>query len=108
MTDEELTDLVFRIIVDKTGYPREILDLNMNLESDLGIDSIKRVEILSALKDEFPGLPEVDMEEVASIQTLKEVVTYMRKLASTDAVSVSSSEVAEGAEKKKLGLTNHV
>jgi polyketide-type polyunsaturated fatty acid synthase PfaA len=107
MSDEELNDLVFRIIVDKTGYPREILDLDMDLESDLGIDSIKRVEILSALKDEFPGLPDVDMEEVASIKKLREVVTYMRKLSSGEAdTSVSTSEESDVVEKKKLDVTS--
>ena len=100
MSEEELTDLVFKIIVDKTGYPREILNLDMNLESDLGIDSIKRVEILSALKDEFPGLPDVNMEEVAAIQTLREVVSYMKKLGSGEA-GVAALESAEVSEEKK-------
>jgi acyl carrier protein len=100
MSEEELTDLVFKIIVDKTGYPREILNLDMNLESDLGIDSIKRVEILSALKDEFPGLPDVNMEEVAAIQTLREVVNYMRKLASGE-VSTPALEASESSEEEK-------
>ena len=100
MSEEELTDLVFKIIVDKTGYPREILNLDMNLESDLGIDSIKRVEILSALRDEFPGLPDANMEEVAAIQTLREVVSYMKKLGSGEA-GVAALESAEVSEEKK-------
>ena len=33
----------------------EMLDLDMGLESDLGIDSIKRVEILSALQERLPA-----------------------------------------------------
>ncbi len=108
MSEEELTDLVFKIIVDKTGYPREILNLDMNLESDLGIDSIKRVEILSALKDEFPGLPDVNMEEVAAIQTLREVVSYMKKLGSGEAgvAALESAEVVE--EKKKPDVSSPV
>ena len=32
----------------------------MALEADLGIDSIKRVEILAALRERHPQLPEVD------------------------------------------------
>ena len=39
------------IIAEKTGYPREMLELDMALDADLGIDSIKRVEILSALRE---------------------------------------------------------
>ena len=32
---------------EKTGYPVEMLDLDMEMEAGLGIDSIKQVEILS-------------------------------------------------------------
>ena len=39
-----------RIAAERTGYPPEMLDLDAGIESDLGIDSIKRVEILTALQ----------------------------------------------------------
>jgi hypothetical protein len=49
-------DTVLGIIADKTGYPVEALAREMDLEADLGIDSIKRVEILSAVSREMPSL----------------------------------------------------
>ena len=52
----------------------------MNLESDLGIDSIKRVEILSAVKDAIPSLPDGDDEAVGSLRTLDEVRLYLEEL----------------------------
>ena len=45
----------------------------MALESDLGVDSIKRVEILSALKERVPALPTVDAVKLAQLQTLGEI-----------------------------------
>ena len=42
------------MIAEKTGYPTEMLELDMALDADLGIDSIKRVEILSALQERLP------------------------------------------------------
>jgi hypothetical protein len=39
-----------QIVSERTGYPREILRLDSSIEGDLGIDSIKRVEILSAFQ----------------------------------------------------------
>ena len=39
------------IVRERTGYPAEMLRLDLDLEADLGIDSIKRVEILGSLKD---------------------------------------------------------
>src|SRR5262249_35750751 len=41
-----LTAKLISIVSDRTGYPAEMLGLNQDLEADLGIDSIKRVEIL--------------------------------------------------------------
>ena len=65
---------------DKTGYPVEMLDLSMALEADLGIDSIKRVEILSAVQDRVPGLPEVETATMAALVTLQEIVDYLQSL----------------------------
>jgi len=75
----ELSEALLRIVADKTGYPSEMLELSMDLEADLGIDSIKRVEILGALEDEFPTLPPADTEILAQTRTLKEIVDYMNE-----------------------------
>jgi NAD(P)-dependent dehydrogenase (short-subunit alcohol dehydrogenase family)/acyl carrier protein len=51
---------VLEVFADLTRYPAEILDPDADLESDLGIDSVKRAEILAVLSERF-SLP-VDME----------------------------------------------
>jgi acyl transferase domain-containing protein/NAD(P)-dependent dehydrogenase (short-subunit alcohol dehydrogenase family)/acyl carrier protein len=72
-------ELLISVVAEKTGYPADILNLEMGLESDLGIDSIKRVEILSAIKDQAPWLPEVDTGEMANIRTMGDVLDYMER-----------------------------
>nr|MBX2811482.1 acyltransferase domain-containing protein [Myxococcales bacterium] len=47
------------VIAEATGYPEDVLKPSMSLEADLGIDSIKRVEILSMVKKVVPELPEL-------------------------------------------------
>jgi acyl transferase domain-containing protein/NAD(P)-dependent dehydrogenase (short-subunit alcohol dehydrogenase family) len=69
-----LREAVLAAVAAKTGYPRESLELSMDLESDLGIDSIKRVEILSAVRETVPGLPEVADEKLSALRTLADVV----------------------------------
>ncbi|MBM4393297.1 MAG: SDR family NAD(P)-dependent oxidoreductase [Deltaproteobacteria bacterium] len=49
----------------------------MNLEADLGIDSIKRVEILSAVRERQPDLPEPDAETLGRLHTLGEIVEVL-------------------------------
>ncbi|MGH1348428.1 MAG: phosphopantetheine-binding protein, partial [Nannocystales bacterium] len=46
----DLHAIMTAVVSEKTGYPTEMLSPEMNLEADLGIDAIKRVEILSAVQ----------------------------------------------------------
>ncbi|MCB1994310.1 MAG: SDR family NAD(P)-dependent oxidoreductase [Burkholderiaceae bacterium] len=51
---EAVTDLLLSIVEEKTGYPRDMVGLEQNLESDLGIDSIKRIEVVGTLLQKLP------------------------------------------------------
>ncbi|MDT3293685.1 beta-ketoacyl synthase N-terminal-like domain-containing protein [Shewanella sp. SP2S2-6] len=83
------------VVADKTGYPTEMLELSMDMEADLGIDSIKRVEILGTVQDELPGLPELNPEDLAECRTLGEIVSYMQgKLGQNTAANVVNVAVA--------------
>ena len=73
----DLHALLLEVVSQKTGYPSEMLNMEMELEADLGIDSIKRVEILSSMNDLAPGIPEVDTTVMAKLATLGQVVDYM-------------------------------
>lgn len=86
-----LSEVLLEVVADKTGYPSEMLNLDMNLDSDLGIDSIKRVEILSALQDKLPDLPTVSADDLAALQTLQQIIEYMDE--QTVGISESVKEV---------------
>jgi polyketide-type polyunsaturated fatty acid synthase PfaA len=75
----DLSQILLTIVSEKTGYPAEMLELNMDMEADLGIDSIKRVEILGTLLEMFPDLPKPDMEELAELRTLGQIAEYMQQ-----------------------------
>ncbi|MEB3222561.1 MAG: SDR family oxidoreductase [Candidatus Sericytochromatia bacterium] len=95
----DLEGLMLEVVADKTGYPVEMLELGMALEADLGVDSIKRVEILGAVQERAPGLPDFDAGEMASLKTLGEIVAFMRKglgaaPAAQPAASVAPAAVA--------------
>ena len=54
-----------------------MLGMDMDIESDLGIDSIKRVEILSAVEEKMPELPKVTPEMIGDLKTLGKIVNYL-------------------------------
>jgi acyl carrier protein len=75
-SDQDPVALVQAIVSDKTGYPVDMLDPEMDLEGELGVDSIKQVEILSALRDQHPSLPEVDPEAIAELRTIRKIADF--------------------------------
>ncbi|MFB1015824.1 MAG: SDR family NAD(P)-dependent oxidoreductase, partial [Alteromonadaceae bacterium] len=70
--------VMMNVVSEKTGYPVEMLELAMDMEADLGIDSIKRVEILGAVQETISDLPELNPEDLAELRTLGEIVSYMQ------------------------------
>ncbi len=67
---------LLELVADRTGYPQDMLALDADLEADLGVDSIKRVEIIGALQKALPA----DM--AAQINETMERFTQARSLAS--------------------------
>ncbi|CDU00679.1 PfaA, omega-3 polyunsaturated fatty acid synthase [Vibrio coralliirubri] len=88
---------MLEVVAEKTGYPTEMLDLEMDMEADLGIDSIKRVEILGTVQDELPTLPELNPEDLAECRTLGEIVDYMNSKLPTSAPVAAQTEVVAPA-----------
>ncbi|WP_437968849.1 SDR family NAD(P)-dependent oxidoreductase [Sorangium sp. So ce260] len=93
----EVERVVMAVVAETTGYPAEMLGLQMELESDLGIDSIKRVEILSAVRDRTPGLSEVDASALAQLRTLGQVVDHLRASLGSAAVDAPAKPAEEPA-----------
>jgi acyl transferase domain-containing protein/NAD(P)-dependent dehydrogenase (short-subunit alcohol dehydrogenase family) len=71
-----LETTLLAVVSDLTGYPVEMLGLEMDIEADLGIDSIKRVEILSTLEEKLPGLPAVAPEDMPRLKTLAQIIAH--------------------------------
>jgi len=82
----QISEALLAVVSEKTGYPVEMLNLGMGMDSDLGIDSIKRVEIMAALRGKLPGSPEIKPEHLGSLQTLQQVVEFLASGTSAPAV----------------------
>ena len=97
---DDLANNLLSITSEKTGYPIEMLELDMDMEADLGIDSIKRVEILGGLQELYPNLPKPNLEELAEKRTIGQVVEYLQGQGTGDRLQVTgdSLEVKEEVE----------
>lgn len=55
LTREKMVEMLLGIVEEKTGYPRDMVGFDQNLEADLGIDSIKRIEVVGAMLQLLPA-----------------------------------------------------
>ncbi|MGW3286192.1 SDR family NAD(P)-dependent oxidoreductase [Streptomyces sp. NPDC001002] len=78
-------DALLGAVAEKTGYPVEMLEPGMDVEADLGIDSIKRVQILGALQESYPVSEDVDPEVLAELRTLDDIAGFLSSTVSIDA-----------------------
>jgi acyl transferase domain-containing protein/NADP-dependent 3-hydroxy acid dehydrogenase YdfG len=91
------------IVAEHTGYPQEMLQLHMDLEGDLGIDSIKRVEILAALEERWPALS-LGTERIAAVRTLADVVAAVKgALSPGDGAPTVAARVASVVQQSPAG-----
>ena len=82
--DGDLTEQLLAIVSERTGYPTELLGMDLDVEADLGIDSIKRVEIVGefgrrVLRSHGVELHEV-MTKLTSAKTLRIIADTSRNL----------------------------
>ena len=113
-TQNGLKSSLLNVVSELTGYPEEMLGLDMDIESDLGIDSIKRVEILSALEQKISNIPQITPEKMGKMKTLGQILYYLsglepaNELSQTDSHTEnpkSSSEITSG-QKENISVVN--
>jgi acyl transferase domain-containing protein/NAD(P)-dependent dehydrogenase (short-subunit alcohol dehydrogenase family) len=100
----EIAEAVLSTVAEKTGYPKEMVNLEMDLEADLGIDSIKRVEILAAVEERIPGLAKVDPDKMGSLRTLGQIVEAFAPAATAPVAQQPSKAGNNDVAHKLLGV----
>ena len=95
--DSELTAIVVEVVVNHTGYPSDFIELDQDLEGELGIDTVKQAEIMADIRERF-SLP-LDEEFVLSdYPTLNHMIGYIQRMTggvSTPATSTTPLPVLQ-------------
>jgi len=74
---EQAETVVMQVLAAKTGYEPDMIEADMELETELGIDSIKRVEILSEVQAQL-NVEAKDVDALSRTRTVGEVVDAMK------------------------------
>jgi acyl transferase domain-containing protein len=81
---EQVRSAIVAELAKRTGYPEEMLDPELDLEAELGIDTVKQVAVLAAVRERF-GLgpdPAFKLRDANTIS--KAVETLARRIAPSD------------------------
>lgn len=91
----DLEALLLSVVAERTGYPADLVNLDMDIEGDLGIDSIKKVEILAEAQERIPDLPSLNVEHVGRLRTLRAVLAHLQALLDPSATDEPAEPQAE-------------
>ena len=72
----ELETFLIDFVVEQTGYPREIVELDADLEADLGIDSIRKAQLVGEIGLKY-GLTADDDVSLDAFPTLRHLLEYL-------------------------------
>lgn len=97
-TEVDITATLLQLVAERTGYPPHTIGLDLDIEAELGIDSIKRIEILSGLTEYLPttlavGLEE-GLEELAQQKTIRQVVAWLEQRVREQAAQGEAASIA--------------
>ena len=84
---------VLEIIAEQTGYPQDMLDMDLDLEADLGIDTVKQAEVFAAIREAY-GIERDDTLKLRDYPTVNHVVAFVRERAGEPAQPAGAEPAA--------------
>ncbi len=90
---DSVKERILALMVEKTGYPQDMLDLDLDLEADLGIDTVKQAEMFAAIREMY-NIPRDENRKLRDYPTLAHVIRFVYEkrpdLAGAPVVGLSS------------------
>jgi acyl transferase domain-containing protein/NAD(P)H-dependent flavin oxidoreductase YrpB (nitropropane dioxygenase family)/NADP-dependent 3-hydroxy acid dehydrogenase YdfG len=104
-------EVLVATVSERTGYPADMLDPDLDLEADLGIDSIKRIEILGEMREKLGlqmggGNGEAIVEELALVKTLRGIAKLLEAHLDPGKAAGSHPNGAANGVANGAGVTN--
>jgi NAD(P)-dependent dehydrogenase (short-subunit alcohol dehydrogenase family) len=93
---DEVTEKILSIVAEKTGYPREMLDLDLDMEADLGIDTVKQAETFAAIRAAY-DIPRDENLKLRDYPTLARAIQFVYDRRPDLETSPAAAPIAEPA-----------
>ena len=73
---EEIRQVLVDFVIEQTGYPDDMIEMDVDLEADLGIDSIKKAQLFGEVGSRFAIAPRDDLS-LDDFPTLQHVIDFL-------------------------------
>src|ERR1022692_1563592 len=73
---EAVKERILELMVEKTGYPKDMLDVDLDLEADLGVDTVKQAEMFAAIREIY-NIPRDENRKLRDYPTLAHVIRFV-------------------------------
>ncbi len=71
-----MKERILALMAEKTGYPKDMLDLDLDLEADLGVDTVKQAEMFAAVREIY-NIPRDENRKLRDYPTLAHVIRFV-------------------------------
>ncbi|MGD0509712.1 MAG: acyltransferase domain-containing protein, partial [Terriglobales bacterium] len=104
---DPVKDKVLALVAEKTGYPVDMLDLDLDLEADLGVDTVKQAEVFATIREAY-SIPRDENRKLRDYPTLAHVIRFVYEkrpdlaavpAAAQEEVTIATPTIAAVAQK---------
>ncbi len=76
--DDPVKERILALVAEKTGYPKDMLDLDLDLEADLGVDTVKQAEVFATIREAY-NIPRDENRKLRDYPTLAHVIRFVHE-----------------------------
>jgi acyl transferase domain-containing protein/acyl carrier protein len=73
---DPVKERLLALVAEKTGYPSDMLDVDLDLEADLGVDTVKQADLLASVREAY-GIVRDDKIKLRDFPTLAHVIRFV-------------------------------
>ncbi len=77
--DDPVREQILALVTEKTGYPPDMLDVELDLEADLGVDTVKQAELFASVREKW-GIPRDENRKLRDYPTLRHVIAFVHQM----------------------------
>ena len=105
VNEDAIKNKILEIVAEKTGYPQDMLDLDLDLEADLGVDTVKQAEMFAAVRAAY-NIPRDETLKLRDFPTLAHVIRFARERTGQDkTVAVAVAAAASSGSTRKTTVS---